>query len=196
MNIEDVRIGFGSRFGAAIIDVVLVSVLAFILGPTIGAMIGAGAVGSEVGMPTGGTSDEDMARGLAVGAGALGGALAGLVLAIPILGSLYFLMEAITGFTLGKLMLGIQIANEDGSKAEIKDLMIRFGIKNLGLVLGLIGGLTGLGIFNKVSPVASLIILIGCFFVLGAAKQAIHDKVAKTAVFLRRDLAQMQGGNL
>lgn len=196
MNIEDIRVGFGSRFGASIIDVVLITVLAFILGPTIGAMIGAGAVGSEVGMPTGSSSDEEMAKGLAVGIGAAGGAIAGLILAVPILGSLYFLMEAITGFTLGKLMLGIQIAREDGSKAEIKDLMIRFGIKNIGLVLGLIGGITGLAIFSKISPVASFIVLIGCFFVLGAAKQAIHDKVAKTAVFLRRDLAQMQGGNL
>jgi hypothetical protein len=32
-------------------------------------------------------------------------------------------------------------------------------------------------------------IFIGCFFVLGAAHQAFHDMIAKTAVYRRKQLA-------
>ena len=39
-----------------------------------------------------------------------------------------------------------------------------------------------------VGQVWGLVIFIGCFFVLGAKRQAIHDLIAKTAVFKKSDI--------
>ncbi|SDC21748.1 RDD family protein [Williamwhitmania taraxaci] len=172
------RVGFGIRLGAYLIDLVIAGILASILSivfaglfATIGAGVG-NASGEEYGAAAGGI------------VGFIAGLTAGFMVAVP----LYFLMEAFLGYTLGKLILGIAIAKEDGTKGDIKDFFLRYAIKNSGTLLALLGLLT-LSFIGTLGTIASLAIFVGCFFVLADKKQSFHDMLSKTAVFKKEDIA-------
>ena len=167
------RIGFGKRFGALLLDFVLCSVAAFFLGSTIGAMLGLGAAGV---MGAGG----DGAASDAAVAGAIGAAV-GFIAAFAVIGTVYFAIEGFTGFTLGKLMLGIRIANE--TQAPLGTLLGRYAIKNINSLASLAALLLGIKILGTLGSVAGLVIFIGCFLALGAKRQALHDQIMHTAVF-------------
>ncbi len=172
------RIGFGPRLGAALIDAVLVWILSSILGGVLGTLFGGilGMTGSEE-------------PGAQIGGGMVGGIL-GAMVGMTVVALLYFLMEGFLGWTLGKRILGLQIGTEDGKKAPTSTLLKRWAIKNSSFLLSIVGYITGVTLFSSVlSPIAALAIFIGCFFVLGEARQALHDKLAKTAVFRIQDLS-------
>jgi len=120
--------------------------------------------------------------------GGLLGFFAGITIGVTIAIPLYFLMEAFLGYTLGKLILGIAIAKEDGTKGDIKDFFLRYAIKNSGTLLALLGLLT-LSFIGTLGTIASLAIFVGCFFVLADKKQSFHDMLSKTAVFKKEDIA-------
>jgi uncharacterized RDD family membrane protein YckC len=101
---------------------------------------------------------------------------------------LYGLWEGLTGAGAGKRLLGIRIANEDGTRAAVGTLMTRYAVKNSNLLLNVLGGITGIGALGSLGGLAGLAIFIGCFFVLGAARQGFHDMAAKTAVFRVADI--------
>lgn len=170
------RIGFLTRFGAAIIDYVLVSILSVVLGATIGGLLGVGA---------GATSEAGAMGGMA---GGVMGMMAGILIGAPVIATIYFLIEGVLGASPGKMMLGIKIGNADGSRASIGSYLIRWGVKNIYFILGLIAALTQVGIIGTIGMILGLIIFIGCFFVLTAKRQAFHDMAAKTAIFKRSDL--------
>src|SRR5256885_16374576 len=78
----DKRIGFGPRLGAWIIDIVAVSVVFGVVAVIFGGMLGAAAGAQQTGVH---------------------GASIGILLVAPVVGALYFLLEGITGATLGKM---------------------------------------------------------------------------------------------
>jgi len=171
------RVGFGIRLGAYLIDYVIAGILASILSilfaglfASLGAGVGS-ASGAEYGAAAGGVM------------GFFAGIMIGITVAVP----LYFLMEAFLGYTLGKLILGIKIAKEDGTQGDIKDYFLRYVIKNSGTILSLLGLLT-LSFLGTLGWIAGLAIFVGCFFVLGDKKQAFHDMLSKTAVFKKEDI--------
>jgi len=172
------RIGFGKRLGAYLLDVILVCVAAFFLGSTIGGMLGVAAGG--IAGSSGGSDTSPMA-GAAIG-GVIGAAL-GFILAAVLIGSVYFLVEGFTGYTLGKLILGIRIANEDGTQAAVPTLLGRYAIKNAGSLLRLLSVFTGMTALASIGGLAGLVVFVGCFLTLGAKRQALHDQIMKTAVF-------------
>ena len=167
------RVGFGPRLRAVIIDAVIVLILSFILGGALGALFGGIGAAATQGP-----------------AGGMIGGIIGAMLGMTLVALLYFLMEGFLGWTLGKRILGLQIGTEDGKKAPTSTLLKRWAIKNSSFLLSVIGYITGISIFyTALSLIAALVIFIGCFFVLGEAKQALHDKLAKTAVFRIQDLS-------
>lgn len=174
------RIGFGRRLGAFLIDCVLVSLLAFFGGGTLGAMLGlsAGAALSA--------GQADAMKGMAA-AGAIG-AIAGMVIAGAIIGAAYMLIEGFTGWTFGKLILGIQVGSQDGTKASLGQLLGRYALKNCNFLLTILAVATGISFLKTVGNLGGLAILVGCFFVLASSKQAFHDMIAKTAVYKRSQL--------
>src|SRR5262245_60197005 len=103
------------RLGAWLIDCVIVAVLAFLGGSTIGGMLGAGA-GAAMG-----AGDADATKNMAMGG--MIGAVIGIVVAAALIGVVYNLIEGFTGWTLGKLLLGIQVGNQDGTKANTGQLL-------------------------------------------------------------------------
>ncbi|HET9707539.1 MAG TPA: RDD family protein, partial [Gemmatimonadales bacterium] len=111
------------------------------------------------------------------------GAIAGIILAAYLIVVVYFLFEGLTGYTLGKLILGIRIANDDGTAAGVGKLLYRYLLKNSGSFLALVALFTGVHALATLGNLAGLLIFVGCFFTLGMKRQAFHDMIAKTAVY-------------
>ncbi len=176
------RVGFGSRLAALILDAVIISGISFVLAPILGGFLGAAAAAATT-EAAGGT---DAAAAAAVG-GFLGSLLA-LMIVLPLIYVVYFLIEGLTGITLGKLILGIKIANQDGTAASVGTLITRWAIKSSGNILTALGAILGVSFLGTIGSIVGLVIFIGCFVALGANKQALHDIVAKTAVFKKSDI--------
>jgi uncharacterized RDD family membrane protein YckC len=173
------RIGFGPRLGALLIDCVLVGVLVAVLGGVIGGMFGAAAGGAGAALSTGASSDAQTAAAM----GGIIGALLGMAIAFAVIGCVYFLLEGFTGYTLGKLMLGIRIANADGTQAPVSKLLMRWAVKNNNFILSVFAAATGVRLLATLGSLGGLVIFIGCFLALGASKQALHDRICDTAVW-------------
>jgi uncharacterized RDD family membrane protein YckC len=178
------RVGFGKRLGAYLIDCVLVIIAAVVLGPIIGGMFGAAAGGAMSGA-LGGMSADSASAAAAMLTGGIVGAVLGALVAMAVIGLVYFIVEGFTGWTFGKLMLGIQVANADGTRASIGTLMFRYALKNSNFVLRIVALTTSVAFFNTLGTLCGLAVFVGCFFVLGTAHQAFHDMIAKTAVYPR-----------
>ncbi|HEY6853610.1 MAG TPA: RDD family protein [Gemmatimonadales bacterium] len=173
------RVGFGPRLGALLIDCVLVGVLVAVLGGVVGGMFGAAAGGAGSALSSGTGTDAQTAAAM----GGMIGALAGMIIAAAVLGLVYFLIEGFTGFTLGKLMLGIRIANADGTQAAVSKLLLRWAVKNNDFILSVLAAATGVRLLGTLGNLGFLVIFIGCFLALGASKQALHDRICDTAVW-------------
>ena len=162
------RIGFGMRFGAFVLDIILVGILAGFLAPMLGSLIGLASTGDE--------------------AGAMGGMLGGTFLAAPLIGALYFLLEGITGFTLGKLLMGIRVGYANGDMGTTLLFLKRYAIKNSGILLSTLAGLASINLLGTIGGYISLVFFLGCLLVLLPKKQALHDFLAQTAVFPKKKL--------
>lgn len=163
------RKGFGIRLGAYLIDFVIVVVGMGIIGVIVGAgfAIRMGGMGGSV---EGITADQARAIMLA--------GLIGNLLALA-----YFSTDIFMAGTPGKKLLKLTIMSETGAPAPQAQLATRFAIKYSGTILGFLGAIPGLGFLGMISGLAALVIFIGCFMALGQKRQALHDTLAKTAVF-------------
>lgn len=179
---EVTRVGFGSRLVALILDVVIIVGISFVIAPIAGGFLGASAAAAT----TEATAVADPA--VAAAAGGILGAIMALIVVLPLTYVVYYLIEGLTGITLGKLILGIKVANEDGTTAQVGSLITRWAVKSSGNILTLLGAVLSVSILGTVGGILGLVIFIGCFLVLGAKKQALHDMVAKTAVFKKSDI--------
>lgn len=157
------KVGFGKRLLASIIDAVIFIVIGIFTAIVTGAQIGFSMGGTgEAGVPAVPTM---------------------AILSSILIPLLYTLLEVFKAATPGKMFLGLKIANVDGTAASQDVLIKRWAIKFSASLLQAIAVITGLSLVGTLSNIAGIIVFIGCFFVLGADKQALHDKLAKTAVF-------------
>jgi len=100
---------------------------------------------------------------------------------------LYWSIEAFTGASPGKRILKLRIGREDGAIAVPSVIAMRTAIKMSDRILKLIAlvpvtDIVARGI-TSASSLVEIVIIIGCFIVLSAKKQALHDMIARTAVF-------------
>jgi uncharacterized RDD family membrane protein YckC len=179
MTVMENRIGFGRRLGAYVIDFVIILGLAFILSNLL----------SEFLWNFVNVSDEEYDQVSKI-YGNFTDTMLTISVSATLLGFLYNLLEGFTGYTLGKLMLGIQIGNQDGTFAAQNKLMLRYAIKNIGTIIGLIAIAISIKLVGTVGNILGFVIVIGCFFTLGENKLALHDMVAKTAVYRKNELGQ------
>mgnify|MGYP000318122069 CR=1 FL=1 len=96
---------------------------------------------------------------------------------------LYTLIEGVTGASPGKRAQKIIIANEDGSEGDFTLFMSRWAIKNISNLMSLLIILTGAISIQWVGSLLGWVVFLGCFLVLASHRQALHDKIVKTAVF-------------
>jgi uncharacterized RDD family membrane protein YckC len=122
-------------------------------------------------------------------------AMAGFMVAMTLVGVLYPLIEGLKGWSPGKRLTGLLIGTADGELAPPKVLMTRYAIKNSANLLGFAGTITGIALLTGVSSLLAVVVTIGCLMVLMAPRQALHDRIAGTAVFKAaalREMAAMQ----
>src|SRR6266852_1302096 len=102
--------------------------------------------------------------------GGLLGALGGLLFGGPIIGAIYFLVEGVTGYTVGKLALGIRIGTAEMTPAPIPKLLLRFCCKHPHFVLGSLSAFT-FGALGGLGWALGIVAFFGCFLALGEKKQ-------------------------
>jgi len=95
----------------------------------------------------------------------------------------YVALEVIKAQSVGKMVMKLKITNPDGSDASRDTLMKRFAVKYAGTLIALVGGIVGLTIINMLGMLVSLAVLVGFFLMFRPDKLALHDILAKTAVF-------------
>jgi uncharacterized RDD family membrane protein YckC len=161
------RIGFGPRFGAYILDIIIGMIGGFLIGSVAGATLGA------LFTPEG----SDAAMG-----GMLGGIM-GSIAGLYAMQIIFFIMEGMMGQSPGKMILKLKVKNQSGSAAGSGDMWVRSLLKYIGPITALITGITMIGIVGTVGGIAGFAIFIGCFFTLGKNKLAFHDMIAKTAIY-------------
>ena len=174
------RAGFGPRFLAALIDAAVVAAVGFVAGAAIGGMLG-GWIGGALG-GSGGVGSSSGAVGAAVGA------VLGVVAAFGGLVFLYSLIEAFTGASPGKMLIGLKAGTDEGRRGSAALYVKRWVVKYSGSILSLAAALPGLTVLGLAAPVAGAVVFVGCFLVLGEQRQALHDLAAKSAVFRKVDL--------
>ena len=182
-NAAPERIGFGRRLGAYLLDIVVAGIGGFVIGIFAGAGLTALFFASE--MSEGMEEAEALGGGVVAFLGGLLGTFAGMMLIFLVI----MLLEAFTGQTIGKMMLGIKNGDEDGALAGSEKLITRAAVKYIGTILALVAGLTGIAMVGTVGQLLGFAVFIGFFFILGDKKQGFHDMIAKTAVFNKSDLA-------
>jgi len=105
-----------------------------------------------------------------------------------IVGLLYSMIELAIGSSPGKLVFGLKIAHADGRRGNVALFAKRWAVKHISSLLNFIALLPALAFFDYIAGFASFVIFIGCFFALGEARMALHDRVAQTAVFHKEDI--------
>ena len=106
-----------------------------------------------------------------------------LLLYLPLCFVMLFILEVTKGASPGKMVLGIQIKSDDGSAAPMSRLLKRAALKHSFALLGLLSWLTGFSVVNTIASLLGFIVFLGCFMVLTADKQSLHDRFAGTAVY-------------
>ena len=176
------RVGFGLRLGAWALDVVAFLILSLLAkGLVAGLFPGAIDQYTATQLAEAPPNTPEAARTFMA-------SMAAWTFSATFVSLLYYLAEAFTGMTLGKLILRIRVVDESGQRAPIGKLVLRYAIKQAGNILLLAGLLTASKTLNVGGQIVGLGLFLGCFLVLGKARQALHDKIAGTAVLRKSDV--------
>ena len=161
------RVGFLPRVGAALLDLV------FLL-PFLAATIGSLAYLDARGKLTPFTEQA--------------------IMAVVSLGMLaYTSFEIFKAATPGKMVLGQRIVRVDMTAASTETLVSRFLTKHVPEMVGLVASITGLALLDRLEALASIGFCLASLAVLGAARQAVWDRVAGTVVMRTKDLQEIPG---
>ena len=164
------RVNFGTRVGAFVVDFIFMSIILTFFGIIVSSIKAL-------------TFDKEFGTDMS-----LMGFQYGVPAVMFAIFVIYYTVEAFTGYTLGKLAIGIRIADVEGARADWDAYIFRFLLKNSYWVLALIGGIIQVEGMQFTGKITGGIIFIGCFFILSAKRQALHDMLTDTAVYRRSDL--------
>lgn len=185
--IELLRVGFGKRFLAYVIDTLIML--------TLSTAVGILAVATKMSVPDVVAAQLEELFNLYTELGIDGGAIrfmesmfGGMLLASLALGVIYPLIEGITGASPGKRILSICVATPDGREADLRIYLRRYVVKNLGKVLAVLALVPTLGLLGTISTLYDVVFFLGCFIALGSTRLTLHDMIAQTAVFHRSDI--------
>lgn len=112
----------------------------------------------------------------------------GLLAATALMGLAYPLVEGLTGASPGKWTLGLHVGRPNGHRGNVALYLKRFAVKFIRPVLGALAALTGFSVLGWLAGPAGLVVSAGTLLLLAPHKQALHDKLAVTAVYRRCDL--------
>ena len=182
-----VRAGFGRRFAATLIDLVIYASISFML------LLKTGYIKAIQDMWTQlaeNPSDQEAASALTKELFDVHKSSLILAQLIPIL---YFSLELLIAASIGKLILGLVIGNDDQTKAEFGSLLTRYLIKNLSSFVIIVGIFTSVTFLHSTLPfLINIALLIGFFFILNHKRQAFHDMFSKTAIYKKEDIIKTE----
>ena len=170
------RTDFGTRLGAYLLDFVFMGGFGFVVSIFVGFV---GIAFFESSNNSSNVSD------------ALGGFfiwLISLFWALFIGAFLYNLIEAFTGASLGKMVVGIKIGTQDAQTAFIGRYIVRALLKNFQYILILLTIYTDNEVFIEVMQLYYLFFIVSCFLALGQDRLTLHDRIVGTAVYKKRHL--------
>lgn len=101
---------------------------------------------------------------------------------------IYGLAEGLFGRALGKLLLGLRIADASGRAASVPRMLGRMAVKQSGTLMTAMAMVTGSYFIGELSQIPALAIGLGFLLVLGHKRQALHDRAARTAVYRNTDV--------
>lgn len=189
-TMDDYRTAFGRRLGAALLDFLFYFLLIMVVALGTGFIAEYSEMIKQV-QSLGPTSPEAQEYAMSF---VKTNIVTYLIINVIVLA--YFLLEVMIAASLGKLLLGVQIASFDGSKPSTIQLLTRYLIKNIGVIFSffafLLFGTAVSDMLSTAGTVLSIIMIIGFFFILARRRQGIHDRLSGTAVFPRRLLAELE----
>lgn len=173
------RIGFGPRLGAYVIDIVFVWILASLFSAMVPTIL-ADAAQKQI--------DDTLSSNPMVASVYTGEMLKMLLsvirvaLFVNLARLIYFSTEIFLGASVGKIILGLKIANADGGDASKGALLGRYLLKHISKVCAVFSMLCVPALFNFFGSLFGFVIFIGCFFAAGDRHQALHDMMCHTVV--------------
>lgn len=176
------RVSFGKRLGAFIVDLIFLGIVGTIVASATGFIELMMDLGREAQM-SGQLfmSPEDMP------AEAISEiTTASIYVSLSFL--VYWLLEIFLSASFGKLVLGLKIGSAERTEANMQQLIIRFVVRHIGLILSILGSITAVELLGSLSSLGTLIFVIGSFFILSNKRQAVHDIAGKTAVYHKNSL--------
>ncbi|MGB0887862.1 MAG: RDD family protein [Vicingaceae bacterium] len=179
MNMYDERVGFGRRFGAYMLDLLIALVFGGFIATFVGADLAQTFFAAELGEAN---TSLEMFAGSDMDLETFMLKTFGYSAAVSLLMIVFFIMEGALGQSPGKMLLQLVNSNEDGSNADAGKLWMRAGLKYGSTLLSLIGGLVGMTFIGTIGSIWGFVIFVGFFFAFADKKQTIHDMIAKTVV--------------
>lgn len=179
MNMYDERVGFGRRFGAYMLDLLIALVFGGFIATFVGADLAQTFYAAELGEAN---TSLEMFAGSDMNMEEFMLKTFGYSAAVSLLVIVFFIMEGALGQSPGKMVLQLINANPDGAKADPAKLWMRAALKYGSTLLSLVGGVVGMSFIGTIGSIWSLVIFVGFFFAFSDKKQTIHDMIAKTVV--------------
>jgi uncharacterized RDD family membrane protein YckC len=181
-DVIDLRIGFGRRFGAALIDIMIVTVITLIVFYFSGFYSDLSNFMTIIqDIPP--TQTQEIMREYM---NFMDSNKVHLLLMIG-LNLVYFSLEVFVGASLGKMLLGIQIMSKDREQASYLNLLVRFALKYSNSILNLVFFATMLYPVVLLNNLISIVMLIGLFFIFSSKKQTLYDMISSTAVYRKTE---------
>ena len=179
ITMYDERVGFGRRFGAYMLDLLIALVIGGFIASFIGGDLAQTFFGTELGeadsaLAMFADSDIDMEAFMLK--------TFGYSAAVSLMIVIFFVLEGALGQSPGKMLLQIVNTNTAGTKLDASQLWLRAALKYGNTLLSLIGGVAGIAVIGSIGSLWGLVIFIGFFFAFGDKRQTIHDMIAKTVV--------------
>ena len=173
------RVGFWPRVAAALIDFVVVALMALAAKNLVESAL-PGVYAHKVAQAT---ADQRVAAAKGIIT-----TLTGWGVAAALLGPFYGLIEGFTGRSPGKVVTGLRVVDEAGQVAGLGTLLARYLVKQSSALIGFVALFVGARALDLVSQIVSWGIIAGFFLVLTKSRQALHDKIAGTAILRKSDV--------
>lgn len=116
--------------------------------------------------------------------------LTSLLAASALVGVAYPMVEGTSGASPGKRVLGLHIARPDGTQGNLGLYLLRFLVKYVRPVFATLGAVLGIAALGFLAGPAGLVVTLGTLLLLAPHSQALHDKLAGTAVFHKSDVVK------
>lgn len=171
-NIFDYRVGFGRRVAAAIIDIFIVIIISGVFGVVFKFLPDVDTLNLHNLMDP--AFMDELEKGY-----------------LPftlLITFIYYSMEIYFHATPGKIAMGIVIADEAMKYASNGQLITRFVLKHLDSIIQVIYVFTWMKFINTIAGFMSFLIVGAFLFCLAASKQAIYDRISKTAIYFRKEV--------